>query len=510
MTTTVRTTCGLLRSGIRERGTYAFLGIPYAEPPVGALRYAAPQRRGKWSGERDATQYGPICIQQRLPGILGEIGASKIPVGDDCLNLNVWTPDPDARGLPVLVWIHGGGFYAGSGDSPVYNGSSFAKNGVVCVTINYRLGAQGFCHFAAHFPELRDSGNVGLLDQVAALAWVQENIAAFGGDPGNVTIAGESAGGMSVGALLSMPAARGLFRRAIAQSGAAHSAVSAATASMIAGHLLELAGVRPGDLPALRAVPPEQLLAAQERLSAELYMTNNRERFGEAANSAMLFQPVFNTDVLPRRPIDAIVQGSAAGIDLLVGTNAEEARCFLIQMQEMFNEPVVEAMLDGIMRPAGGSGRAALAIYQQARPSARPFELAAAAETDRLFRIPAIRLADAHAAHHSSTWMYQFSWRSPAGGGDFGACHFLEIPFVFNQLDNELAVGLTGEPPRELADRVHKSWVAFAKTGDPGHPGLPEWPRWNSETRPTLRFDAKCELVFDPDAGERRLWDGIL
>ncbi|MGI9598779.1 MAG: carboxylesterase/lipase family protein, partial [Acidimicrobiales bacterium] len=261
--------------GADEQGTHAFKGIPYAAPPVGPRRLRPPEPAESWDGVLDATNYGLVALQQPMPGIFGELGTPQNPAGDDCLNLNVWTPDPGATGLPVLFWIHGGAFYAGSGIDDVYNGARFARDGVVCVTINYRLGVQGFWHLGEHFPELADSGNLGMLDQIAALRWVQDNIAAFGGDPDRVTIAGESAGGMSVGTLLAMPAARGLFKRAIPQSGAASNGITAPTASMIAGHMLDVLGVQPGDLDALDRVPSELLLQTQQKLSDELTLTRD-------------------------------------------------------------------------------------------------------------------------------------------------------------------------------------------------------------------------------------------
>ena len=424
--------------------------------------------------------------------------------------MNVWTPDPGGSGLPVLFWIHGGAFYGASGIDDVYNGSAFARDGVVCVTINYRLGVQGFCHFADHFAELGESGNLGILDQIAALEWVQHNIAAFGGDPSQVTIAGESAGGMSVATLLAAPRARGLFRRAIPQSGAGHNGISAATATMIAGHLLDQLAVKPGDLDDLLTRTPQQVLDAQIKLSDELTATRDAERFGEAAASAMAFQPTFGTDVLPRRPIDAIAAGSAAGVDVLVGTTLEEALVFVVDLREMFNEPLVEATLDLVMASAGRNGKDVLDVYRRNRPAVQPHELAAAIETDRLFRVPAIRLADAQVAHHPNTRMYQFAWRSTAMDATLGACHFIEVPFVFDQLDNDQARGIAGESPQALADTVHAAWVAFTKTGDPQHAGLPAWPTWNSERRPTMRFDTTSTLVDDPAADERLLWDGIV
>ena len=509
MTAIVSTAQGFVR-GIEQRGVHAFLGLPYAAAPVGDLRFSAPQPPASWSGERDASRYGPVCLQQPMAGLFGQIGTPTNPPGDDCLNLNVWTPDPGSAGLPVLFWIHGGAFYAGSGIDDVYNGSAFARDGVVCVTINYRLGVQGFCHFADHFAALGESGNVGILDQIAALEWVRDNIAAFGGDPSRVTIAGESAGGMSVGTLLATPRAKGLFRRAIPQSGAGHNGISAPTASMIAGHLLDQLAVKPGDLADLMSRTPQQVLDAQIKLSDELAATRDPERFGEAASSAMAFQPTFGTEVLPQRPIDAIAAGAAADIDILVGTTREEALIFIVDLREMFNEPLVEATLDAVMAASGRNGKNVLDVYRRNRSGSEPHELAAAVETDRMFRLPAIRLADAQSAHNPNTRMYQFAWRSTAMDGAFGACHFLEVPFVFDQLDNDQARGIAGDPPQALADSVHAAWVAFAKTGDPQHAGLPTWPTWNVDARPTMVLDTVPAVVNDPAADERLLWDGVV
>ncbi len=509
MTVVVKTAQGDVR-GIQQRDVHAFLGVPYAAPPVGRLRYHPPVPPAAWSGVRDASAYGPVCLQQAMPGLFGQIGTPVSAPGDDCLNLNVWTPDPGAAALPVLFWIHGGAFYGGSGVDAVYNGSAFARDGVVCVTINYRLGVQGFCNFAGHFPGLAESGNVGILDQIAALEWVRDNIAAFGGDPSNVTIAGESAGGMSVGTLLATPQARALFRRAVPQSGAGHNGISAPTASMIAGHLLDQLAVRPGDLDDLLSRSAQQVLDAQVKLSDELAATRDPERFGEAAASAMAFQPTFGTEIVPMRPIDAIAAGAAADVDVLVGTTSEEALVFIVDLRDIFNEPLVEATLDAVMASSGRRGRDVLDVYRKNRSGCQPHELAAAVETDRMFRLPAIRLADAQCVHNPNTRMYQFTWRSTVMDGALGACHFLEVPFVFDQLDNDQARGIAGDPPQALADKVHAAWVAFAKTGDPQHAGLPAWPCWNASDRPTMLLDLTATVVDDPGADERALWDGVV
>ncbi len=509
LTTVVEMTTGSVR-GLIENGAHVFRGIPYAAAPTGKRRFRPPAPAEAWEGERDATRFGPVCLQQPMPGIFGEIGTPPNPSGDDCLNLNVWTPDVTAPTLPVLVWIHGGAFYAGSGIDDVYNGDAFARDGVVCVTLNYRLGVQGFCHLAEQFPELPDAGNLGILDQIAALEWVRDNIAAFGGDPSQVTIAGESAGGMSVGTLLATPRAQGLFQRAIPQSGAGHNGISAATAGRIAGLLLEELDVAPGDLAALESVSPERLLAAQIALSDDLTTTRDPERFGEAAASAMAFQPTFETAVLPQRPIDAIADGAAAGIDVMVGTTREEALIFTADLKDMFNDALVQASLDAVMVPHGRSGADVLATYRANRPGASADVLAAAVETDRMFRVPAIRLADAQALHAPNTWLYQFAWRSTARDGEFGACHFLEVPFAFDQIDNDQARGIAGDPPAELAAAVHGAWVSFVKSGDPGHAGLPTWPRWDSATRPTMRLDLESAVISDPEADEVAVWEGVL
>lgn len=493
-----------------NEGIHYFKGIPYASAPTGAKRFRAPEKPAKWSNELDATAFGDVCLQAPMPGIFGEIGTPSNAPGSNSLNLNVWTPDPGAANLPVLMWIHGGAFYAGSGMDDVYDGTAFARDGIVCVTINYRLGAQGYAHLADHFAELSDSGNCGLLDQIAALEWIRDNIAAFGGDPTNVTIAGESAGGMSVGTLLATPSAKGLFRRAIPQSGACHNGVPAATASLIAGHLLAEINVRPGDMEALQKVSPEALLAAQVRLNNELATTRDPLKFGEAAASAMLLQPTYDTSVLPMRPIDAIAAGSAKGVDIMVGSNSDETLIFMVDMKDIFNEELINATLDAVMSPSGRGGEEALAIYSKERPSATSFDLASAFETDRMFRIPAIRLAEAQLKISPNVWLYEFCWKSTAKDGDFGACHFLEVPFAFDRINNDQTRGIAGDAPQPLATTVHSAWVAFIKNGNPNNPGLPQWPSYTLETRDTMCFDTKSEVRQDPFPDERILWDGII
>src|SRR6266487_685269 len=312
MNTVVKTRYGEVRGSVAD-GVHTFKGIPYAAPPFGANRLRPPQPVSPWSGVRDALTYGPKAPQPPYPpGMELFLPPELTSPGEDCLTLNIWSPDLGSAGLPVMVWIAGGLFeYHATGASPWYDGSRFARDGIVCVTINYRVGAEGFLSLG------KGNDNRGLLDQVAALQWVQENIAAFGGDPGNVTIFGESAGGMSVGTLLSMPRAEGLFRRAIAQSGAAHHVISAATARRISQHLAERLGVD-ATRDAIAAVPVDRLLQAQEELKADLVAHPDPERWGGEVVATMLpWQPAIDGDVIPARPIERIVAGAGAGIDVM-------------------------------------------------------------------------------------------------------------------------------------------------------------------------------------------------
>ena len=500
--------------GHRVDGVHEFLGIPYAAPPVGERRWRAPAPVPPWDGERDCTGYGAVCPQPPAPpGVFEPLSTDLSRIGDDCLNLNVWTPDPTmgatGPGLPVLVWIHGGAFWFGSGTEQVYRGASFARHGVVTVTINYRLGAEGFMYLDELFPELAAGGSLGLQDQLAALRWVRENIAAFGGDPGRVTVAGESAGAMSVAALLATPARAGLFTQAIVQSSPGNNTVSPATASMIAGHVLELLGIAPGDTEALLAVDPAALLAAQQTVLEEIVTAPTPERFGEAAAAPMPFVPVHGTDLLPARPLDAVRAGVAADVRVLAGSNAEECLIMMVGAEDVITDDLVEAGLDAFLAPAGGSGRQAAQVYRERLDGAAPHEVHAATITDRMFRVPHYRLADAQAAHNPDLWVYEFAWRSGIPG--YGSGHFMEVPFVFHTLDSKEGVGLCGPgAPAELADLVHEVWVAFIDGGEPGTARLPAWVRWTPAEQRLMVLDRQPRLSGDPRPAETKVWEAVL
>jgi para-nitrobenzyl esterase len=496
MRTVVNTRRGKVRGSVAD-GVNAFKGVPYAARPFGANRLRPPQPVAPWSGVRDALTYGPKSPQPVYPPpVLTLLPEFAVP-GEDCLNLNIWSADLGSAGQPVMVWIPGGMFeYHGTGAAPWYDGSRFARDGIVCVTINYRVGAEGFLYLGDGI------ANLGLLDQVAALEWVQENIAAFGGDPGNVTIFGESAGAMSVGTLLSMPRAEGLFRRAIAQSGAAHHVSSAASARRVGLRLAEKLGVE-ATREAIAAVSVDRVLAAQEELRADLLAHPDPERWGREVVTSMLpWQPVVDGDIIPARPIDRIVAGAAADIDLTVGTNTDEWRLFVVPGGAI--EHVTHEALVAVVAAYGPPVEATLDAYRAAHPSVSAGDLLAAIQTDWYWRMPAIRLADAHAknAKTSPTYMYEFAWRSPQFNGLLGACHAVEIPFVFDTLGNETEPLLGADPPQQLADTMHAAWVAFATNGNCG------WPTYDLTRRATMRFDTTSAVVDDPRSAARALWEG--
>jgi carboxylesterase type B len=490
--TVVRTAYGQVRGSAAD-GVHAFIGLPYAAPPFGANRLRPPQPVEPWSGVRDALIYGAKPPQLPYPPPWDVLIPERGPLGEYCLNLNIWTPDTGSARLPVMVWIPGGMFEAGSGAS--YDGSHFARDGIVCVTINYRVGAEGFLYLG------QGNANRGLLDQLAALEWVQENIAAFGGDPRNVTIFGQSAGAMSVGTLLSVPRAEGLFRRAIAQSGGAHQVISVETARKVRSQLAERLGVD-ATREAIAAVPVDRLLQAQAELKADLIAHPDPGRWGrEAVVNVMPWQPVIDGDVVPARPIDRIVAGAAAGIDLLVGSTLEEFNFFLVPNDAI--EQITAEALAGAIAGYGLPLKATLATYHAKHPGATPGELLSAIQGDWFFRIPALRLADAHATSLAATYMYEFAWRSPRFDGRLGACHGAEVAFVFDQLAEQTQSLAGPNPPQPLADTMHAAWVAFARNGNPG------WPRYDLTRRATMRFDTKSPVVDDPRANERVLWEGV-
>jgi para-nitrobenzyl esterase len=494
----VQTRQGQVRGSFTD-GVHVFKGISYAAPPVGANRLRPPQPVEPWSGVRDALTFGPKPPQPVYPPDISAVLPELASPGEDCLNLNIWSPDLGQAGHPVMVWIPGSAFQFGTAATTYYDGSHFARDGVVCVTINYRVGPEGFLYLGEE--DGKGNANRALLDQIAALEWVRENITAFGGDPDNVTVFGESGGAMSIGMLLSMPRARGLFRRAICQSGAAHPVISAATARKVGAVLAEKLGVA-ATREAIAAVPIDREVAAQEQLSADLYANPDLARWGaEMLISMTPWQPVADGEVLTARPLERIATGVSAGVDLLIGTNSDEWRLFLV-LGGLVEQATDEA-LAGCAAAYGLPVDATVAGYRAAHPGASPGDLLAALQGDWWCRVPAIRLADVQAQHNPATYMYEFAWRTPQFNGRLGACHLLEVPFVFDTLGYSTQTLWGNEPPQGLADTMHAAWVAFATTGDPG------WPQYDLQHRPAMHFDISPEIVNDPFVRERALWAAV-
>ena len=488
--------------GLEKRGVLQFRGIPYAT----AERFAPARRLARWAGVRDATQFGAVAPQPPAPA--SPLGVRPGGGREDCLVLNVFTPAGGLDGSrPVMVWIHGGGFTGGSGSVPWYDGTHLAARGdVVVVTVNYRLGALGFLHLAHRFPELAGSGANGIRDQIVALEWVRDNIAAFGGDPTRVTVFGESAGGMSIGSLLGAPSAAGLFRGAIAQSGACANVHDADTGAAVADRFVAALGLAPDDLDGLRAAPIDAILAAQVATDPRAggAGAEARPRLGLLA-----FQPVVDGTVLPAPPLDAVRAGSAAGVALVAGSTADEWNLFhaLSRAQGPLDEEQARRRLGSVVDPdrVGDLWDA----YRVARPGADPDAILCAAMTDHVFRIPAVRLAEAQLPH-APVSMYRFDYASPG----FGACHAIDVPFVFDNLGRRgvdvLLAGGDGldAGAHRLAARTARAWTTMAHTGAPAHDDL-AWPAYDTGDRATCVLDREPAVLADPEGDIRRLWDEL-
>lgn len=485
----VGTAYGKLR-GTASDGVARFLGVPYAAPPFGANRFRPPQPPASWDGVRDADAYGPTAPKAPYAPPLHDLLQEVVIDGEDCLNLNIWAP-ADPAGAPVMVWIHGGAFRNGSGSAPVYDGTAFARDGIVCVTVNYRLGVEGF----AELPGA--PRNRGLLDQIAALGWVRDHIAAFGGDPSRVTVFGESAGAMSVTTLMALDL--GLFHRAIAQSGAGHILQEPEDALMVTTAIARRLGVAP-TAEGFAAASPADVVAVQAAVSADVVAIPDASRWGASTvRSGMTFMPVRDDALVPRHPVESIRAGAGRDIDLLIGTNSEEFRLYLAPggLTKVLSAEMAARVLTGL-----GIDPTIAGTYAANRPEARPGDVLAAVATDGFFRIPAYRVAEARAGL-DRTWVYEFEWRSEADGlpDELGACHALEIGFAFDSLARLDGSGLAGpNPPQAVADDMHAAWVRFAKEGSPG------WPAYDTATRPVRAFGTDPRLVDDPRAEEREAW----
>jgi len=473
----VTTVHGPVRGERRADGGLRFVGIPYARPPVGELRFAAPVPPEPWTEPFDATAYGPTAQRRRITEVT-TVPEPTIP-GDGVLNLNVFTPDtaPETL-LPVLVWIHGGGYVAGSAASPWYDGAAFNRDGVVLVSVGYRLGIEGFLHLDGA-PD-----NRGVLDWIAALEWVRDNVAGFGGDPAKVTIAGQSAGGGGVLTLLATPAARGLFRGAIAASGILMRPDGPHIAHAASRLFTARTGV-PATAAALRGLGAEELLDLQDRL---LVPGPDREGLPPMQTLA----PFADGALIPEAAFTALTEGDAgAGVPLLLGCTAHE----LNAIADLPEAPPLPVLL-GFLGLPPERAEAFRAVYENLGADAYFGQ----ALTDATFRAPALAVADARADRERLTWFYEFTWTSAVNGRAF---HCLDLPFAFGLLDAEGVTAAAGTmPPQALEDAVHRSWVAFVRDLDPGK----EWPRYTPDGRTAMIWSAEPRIEDDPLHQVRAIW----
>lgn len=494
---------GKLEGDFRD-GVYGFKGIPYAAPPVGKLRWMPPQPVKPWSGIRPAVTYGSISPQNLMAAPSDSPGVPNFgdqPQDEDCLFLNVWTPGLDDARRPVLFWIHGGAFIIGSGSEAFLDSRKLVRRGdIVLVSINYRLGALGFMNLkeitGGRIPA---TGNEGLLDQVAALDWVRENIASFGGDPENITISGFSAGGMSVGTLLALPAAGGKFQKAMNRSGAANIVSTLESAASISQQYLGVLGVKSSDTDALYSLTVEQILEGQQLLSVQLRESEQR---------ATPFQPVVDGKDLPEMPMAMIRKGSAKNVTLMAGNSLDELKSMNAMDPSLRNidEAGIIRRLSDLLPPHLVPGL--VEAYRKALPErggpVTPLEIMGSINTDLMFRIPTIRLVEAQRDNGSPAYNYLFTYKSPAMGGVLGAMHGLDNPFLFGALDPDF----TGDGPQaqDISVRIQDSCAAFMHTGDPSCESAGPWPVYGRD-RMTMVFGIPTRLEQAPFENERKAWD---
>ena len=497
----VETSLGKLR-GAFSNGVYSFKGVHYGASTEGSMRFLPPAPPQPWTKVAEALNYGDLAPQNLSSATgsdirvaMGDIfGPGKI--GEDCLVLNVWTPSLHHGGKrPVMVWLHGGGYTGGSDGAPTYDGTNLArKQDVVVVGINHRLNVFGYLYLGKlGGAKYADSGNVGMLDCVLALEWVRDNIAHFGGDPGNVTIFGESGGGGKVSVLMAMPPAKGLFHKAIVESGSTLRVSTADEADAAARKFLAQLKIAPEHVDDLAKVPINDMLAAMRAMTGP-----NAIRLG----------PVVDGRSLPRQPFDPDAPAQSANIPMLIGTNGTETTALLgIADASLFslNEADMRTKLKSYLHVSDDAQLdTLLAAYKKSQPDATPSDIYFAVTTDRMMRMNAVTQAERKAAQGAApAYMYIFAWRSPVLGGKLRSPHGIELAFVFDNTDKTVGMNGTGADLAPLAAKVSAAWAAFARSGNPNAKGLPHWPAYTPTDRATMVFNDECKVVNDPGKDER-------
>jgi para-nitrobenzyl esterase len=506
----VETASGRVK-GVMSDGVHVFKGIPYGASTAGANRFMPPRKPEPWTGVREATAYAgrspqaPAAPQRpELATVWGPV--DTLPVGEDCLTLHVWTPGLDNARRPVMVWLHGGAFSYGSANSPRYDSTRLAqRNDVVVVAVNHRLNIFGHLDLSqAGGERFAQSGNAGVLDLVAALEWVREHAGRFGGDPGNVTIFGQSGGGGKVSALLAMPRAKGLFHKAIIQSGASVRFAERERTTRLADAVLKHLGLRPDQLDALQALPLERLQEAV--VPAQATLPRPRQPLLDRYN----FGPVIDGAVLPGQPFDPAAPALSDDIPLMIGGTKDEAAIFFAPDDEVWNRSLTEdGLANRIGKVTGAATADLLSYYKRRDPTASPPDRLITMLSMSNFHVRSVLLAERKASRgRAPVWMYSFDWETPAFGGRLKSSHSVEVPFVFDTL-HVIGEGHRKAAAQALADRVSKTWATFARNGDPANDAIPAWPAYTASRRATMLLDDACRVVDDPDGEVRPLWSKV-